>query len=76
MRTKSGDAVNEFVEEIRKLFPDIQVVVLPGRKVRFKVASPQDVGAVFDATAELQTRWILEKGVYIRVGLIGPGTIN
>lgn len=76
MRTRSKDAVNEFVEELRRLFPDIQVVVLPGRKVRLKVASPQDVGSVFDAAAELQTQWILEKGVNIQVGLIGPGTIN
>ncbi len=76
MRTRSVDAVNEFVEELKRLFPDIEVLVLPGRKVRLRVGSPLDVGAVFDKAAELQNRWILEKGVNIQVGLIGSGPIN
>ena len=75
MKSTVSDAINGYVEELKRFYPDIEVVVLPGRKVRVKVRPPLDVGEVLDKAAELQNRWILEHDIYIQVSVTGTGPI-
>ncbi len=75
-RKKLADLVEQYVEELKRTFPQVHVQVLPGRKVRVKAPSPEMVEGVLDKAVELQTRWYLERGIYIKLSVSGSGPIT
>ena len=76
MRNEVKEARDEYVSELKRLFPGILVEVSAGSTVRIKAPSPQDVGAVLEKAAELQTQWYLNKGMYLKVSVFGSGPIT
>ena len=76
MRKEAKDARDEYVAELKRLCPGVLVETSAGLKVRVEAPSPQDFDKVLEKAAELQTKWYLDKGIYIKLSVFGSGPIT
>lgn len=82
LKTKDKQrAINEYVEEIKKLYPNAKVRIMDDKIysedawVRVEGIHPRSVDKALDIAIKLQRKWYLERGVYIFVTVSGPNSL-
>mgnify|MGYP001591527638 CR=1 FL=1 len=74
-------AINEYVDEIKKLYPDATVRIMDDKIysedawVRIEGIHPSIEHKALRRAIRLQSKWYLERGVYIFVTVSGTDTV-